>query len=229
MGDLLEQLGGINPRRVLLTPAPGKATEKDLIRLNEHSNRLFELIDGVLVEKVMGFPESIVAADLVRVLGNWAKERDLGIVAGADGAMRLLPGLIRIPDVSFIAWDRLPVRGQVPDQPIADLVPDLAVEVLSEGNTRAEMERKLKEYFLAGVRLVWFVERGQRTVKVFTSPETERLLNEEQVLDGGAVLPGLSLPVREIFARMPPQTTGRASSRKKPGPGAKRPKKGKPR
>jgi len=54
-------------------------------------------------------------------------------------------------------------------------------------------------------------------------------LNEEQVLDGGEVLPGLTLPVREIFARMPPQATGRASARKKPGPGAKRPKKGKPR
>src|SRR5262249_21003937 len=100
--------------------------------------------------------------------------------------------------------------------------------VLSEGNTRGEMERKLKEYFLAGVRLVWFVDRDQRTVKVFTSPDTARLLTEEQVLDGGAVLPGLSLPVRAIFTQMPPQATGRPASRKKPGSARKRPKKRRP-
>ena len=224
VADLLTELGEIDPRRVLLKPIPGKATEKDLIRLNDRKRRLYELVDGVLVEKVMGFPEAFVALDLGRLLGNYVVEHDLGVTVGADAAMRIMPGLVRLPDVSFLSWDRLPVRGQVPDDPIADLVPDLAVEVLSTGNTRGEMARKLREYLLAGVRLVWFVDRVERVVKVFSSPEDVRIIREGEALDGGDVLPGFSLPVRQIFARLPQQAKGRASARKKPGQGAKRPK-----
>ncbi len=227
--ELLEQLGGIAPRRVALRPPPGKATEKDLIRLNEHSNRLYELVDGALVEKVMGFPEGVIAAELCRLLGNFAAGRDLGVVAGADGAMRLMPGLVRLPDVSFIRWERFPVRGEIPDEPIANLAPDLAVEVLSKGNTPQEMQRKLKEYFLVGVRLVWLVDRKQRTVQVFTSPDDSRILAEGEALDGGAVLPGLSLPVREVFAPMPSQARGRSATPRKRKPGPKRPRGGGPR
>jgi Uma2 family endonuclease len=229
LADLLAELGGIAPRRVLLTPPPGKATEKDLIRLNDRKRRRYELVNGVLVEKAMGLTESFVAMWLGHLLQRFLDEHDLGFLTGEAGAMRLMPGLVRIPDISFISWDRVPVRGQVPDVTIPDFAPDLAVEVLSEGSTREEMERKLKEYFLAGVRLVWFVDPDRRTVEVFTAPDNARLLTAEQVLDGGEVLPGLSLAVREIFARMPPQATGRAPARKKSGPGGKRPKKGGPR
>jgi Uma2 family endonuclease len=229
MADLLAELGGIDPRRVLLTPPPGKATEKDLIRLNDRKRRRYELVNGVLVEKVMGLTESILALKLGSLLQAYLNVHDLGLLAGADGAMRLMPGLVRIPDLSFISWESVPVRGEIPDMPVGEMAPTLAVEVLSEGNTRGEMERKLREYFLAGVRLVWFVDPDQRTVEVFTAPDTARLLTQDQALDGGEILPGLSLAVREIFARMPPQATGRPPARKKSGPGEKRPKKGKPR
>ena len=81
---------------------------------------------------------------------------DLGFLTGSDGAVRLMPGLIRIPDISFIAWDQLPKRER-PTDAIAGLAPALAVEVLSKGNTRKEMDRKVGEYFRCGVRLVWLV------------------------------------------------------------------------
>ena len=84
VGELLEQLGGINPRRVRLKPAPGQATEKDLLRLLNRDNRLFELVDGTLVEKVAGFKESALAMRLGTKLANFVEVRDLGIVAGAD-------------------------------------------------------------------------------------------------------------------------------------------------
>src|SRR5262249_55665725 len=103
MADLLEELGGIDPRRVALTPPPGKVTEKALIRLNEHTNRLYELVDGALVEKVMGFPEAVLASELIRLLGNFVHSQGLGVVAGPDAAMRVLPGLVRLPDVSFVS------------------------------------------------------------------------------------------------------------------------------
>lgn len=205
IGDLLEQLGGISPHRIRLRPAPGSATEKDLLDILKRTNRLCELVDGVLVEKVMGYPESTLACHLIKLLGNFLDRHDLGNLAGMDGTMRLMPKLVRIPDISFVCWEKLPGR-EPPSEPIPDLVPDLAVEVLSEGNTRGEMDRKLREYFLAGVALVWFVDWNRRTVQVYVSPEDCRVLKESDTLEGGSVLPGLASPVRELFARSPRQT-----------------------
>ena len=80
--------------------------------------------------------------------------------------------------------------------------PDLAVEVLSESNTAEEMARKLREYFAAGVRLVWMIDPRDRTATVFTGPELSRMLDETHTLDGGDVLPGFQLPLRDLFAEL---------------------------
>jgi Uma2 family endonuclease len=212
MADVLQRLGDISPGRVLMRPQPGRATEKDLLRVMKKTDRPFELVDATLVEKVMGFGEGFLAIDIVRLLGRFLDHHDLGELGGADATMRLMPGLVRIPDVSFVRWEKLPNRER-PTEPIADLVPDLAIEVLSEGNTPGEMKRKLKEYFLAGVALVWFVDLARRTVEVFTAPDASTLFTEEQTLEGGDVLPGLRLPVRDVFARVP-RPTARAKPRK---------------
>jgi len=201
VAELLKRLGGIDPARIRLDPPPGRAKEKDLINLLERTDRLYELVDGVLVEKVMGSPESGLAMLIGRLIGNFAEDHDLGMVYGADNPVGLMPRLVREPDVSFVSWDRLPVRGEEPGDPIAKWTPDLAVEVISKGNTREEMVRKLTEYFEAGVRLVWYVDPKKRTVKVFTSLEESRVLTEKHTLDGGEVLPGFTLPVKKIFAR----------------------------
>jgi Uma2 family endonuclease len=200
---------------VLLKPAPGKAREKDLIALNDRGRRLYELVEGTLVEKVMGFQESAVALWLGHQLQNYLDEHDLGFLAGADGPVRLLKRLVRMPDVSYVAWERVPVRGVIPSDPIADLAPDLAVEVLSEGNTPEEMQIKLKEYFLAGVRLVWFVDIPTRTAQVFTAPDQSVNLTEGQAIDGGAVLPGFRLPLARLFARLPAEAPKKRRRRKK--------------
>ncbi|VTR94368.1 Uncharacterized protein OS=Singulisphaera acidiphila (strain ATCC BAA-1392 / DSM 18658 / VKM B-2454 / MOB10) GN=Sinac_0487 PE=4 SV=1: Uma2 [Gemmata massiliana] len=105
------------------------------------------------------------------------------MVLGADGMVTLMGNLVRIPDVSFTNWDRVPDR-RAPDEPVPELAPDLAVEILSEGNTREEMDRKLKEYFLSEVALVWFIDPRKRTARVFTSPDDVTELNETDTLDG---------------------------------------------
>jgi Uma2 family endonuclease len=210
VGEMLEQLGRIDPRRVRLRPPPGEATEKDVLRLLDRENRLFELVDGVLVEKIMALKESALAADLGGWVTPFVREHDLGIVAGADGTLRLMPRLVRIPDLSFISWAQLPSR-EYPAKPIPDLYPDLAVEVLSPGNTTEEMERKLKEYFLAGTRLVWIITPDSRTVHVYTSPDEWTVLSETDTLTGGDVLPGFKLPLKQLFARLP----RRASQKKR--------------
>src|SRR5437763_1840494 len=128
--ELSERFGPIPLSRIGFDPLPGTATEDDVLHWHESHKRLYELVDGVLVEKTVGLPESVLACELTRLLGNWVRPRNLGVIVGADGMMRLAPGLIRIPDVSFIHWDRFPNR-QVGTEPIPSLVPDLAMEILS--------------------------------------------------------------------------------------------------
>ncbi len=200
LADLLDDLGGIAPDRVLFRPAPGRATERDLLRINERKQALCELVDGVLVEKPMGARESLLALVISQFIRNYLMKHELGTVLGADGMLRLRPNLVRAPDVSFISWDRI-AGDEFPDDPIPELAPDLAVEVLSEGNTQKEMETKVREYFAHGVRLVWIVDPQDRAVDVYTSPNDRRRLRNGQTLDGGDVLPRFRLPLRKLFAQ----------------------------
>jgi Uma2 family endonuclease len=151
----------------------------------------------------MGFRESCLAIALTAFLKGFAMQSRLGTVSGADGLMRLAPGLVRIPDVAFIRWEQFPNR-QIPRTPIPNLAPDLAVEVLSPSNTEEEMDRKRQDYFGVGCKLVWLVDPDARTVTVFTGPDQSAVLREDQTLDGGTVLPGFSLPLRQLFAELDP-------------------------
>lgn len=201
LAELLDRLGGIPPERVRMRPAPGTATKRDVVAARESPERtLCELVDGTLVEKAVGAKESLLAVVIIQYLGSYVEENDLGVVLGPDGAMRLLPGLVRIPDVSFISWERLPGH-EFPEEPIPDLVPDLAVEVLSKTNTKREMERKLLEYFEVGVRLAWLIYPRTQTAEIFTAPKVVKTIGKNQKLDGGVVLPGFSLALRKLFER----------------------------
>jgi Uma2 family endonuclease len=201
VGDLYDRFGAIPLDRIRFDPWPGTATADDVQEIHAHEKRLFEMVDGILVEKTMGLIESFLAMEIGRLLGNWVKPRKLGLVAGEAGMMRLTSGRVRIPDVSFLTWDRLPGR-KAPREPIPELVPDLAVEVLSSSNTKQEMDDKLREYFRCGVRLVWYVDPSSRTVAVYTSTEQPLTLSAEQVLDGGQVLPGFTLSLKELFGEL---------------------------
>lgn len=205
LADLLDRFGPMPVTRIRYDPPPGTATEQDVITLEARENRLCELVDGILVEKTVGFYESFLALRLARLLLAFVERHALGIVAGADGMLRLAPGLVRIPDVSFVSWERLPQR-RIPRQPIPDLVPDLVVEVLSAGNTPREMEQKLQEYFTAGVRLVWYVVPTLQEVHFYTAPDQYEVITADQNLHGGAVLPGFTLSVRQLFAEVPDST-----------------------
>ena len=101
-----------------------------------------------------------------------------------------------------------------------DLAPDLAVEVLSPGNTRGEMQRKLKEYFFSEVELVWYIDPRKRRVRVFTSPDDVTELSETDTLTGGDVLPGFAVEVAVLFAELAP-----VPKIAKPKPNGKKPKK----
>jgi Uma2 family endonuclease len=201
LADLLDRLGGISPSRVRFLPSPGTATEKDVLDLACRESRHYELVDGTLVEKAMGFRESLLAGFILSMLRSWVVPRNLGVVTGEQGMMRLFPGLVRMPDVAFVSWDRM-AGGRIPDEPIPDLYPDIAVEVLSVSNTPAEMNRKRREYFSVGVRLVWIVDPSTRTVNAYTTPDLFTELRGPDTLDGGDVLPGFAISVRDLFAEL---------------------------
>jgi Uma2 family endonuclease len=199
--ELLDRLGGVPLERIRFQPPPGTATVEDVLNIEAHEDRLCELVDGVLVEKPMGFTESRIGMLLGSYLTHFVEAHDLGIVTGESGMIRMPKNLVRIPDAAFFAWDKFPDR-ELPDEGAPRLAPDLAVEVLSKGNTKAEMARKLREYFSVGVRLVWFIDARSRSATVYTSPTRSKVLSADQSLDGGKVLPGFSLPIVNLFKNL---------------------------
>lgn len=198
--DMLNDLGGIPVERICVDPTPGHATVEDLVRLNGQGG-MYELIDATLVEKAMGWRESLIAMVLGRFFSEIVAKHNLGLVSGPDGFMRILGTQVRGPDVAFISWERLP-EGRVPDSRVPEIVPDIAVEVLSEGNTYAEMSRTRREYFHAGVGQVWMVDLNERTVAVYTDIMKYEMFDESAQLGGGDILPGLLIPLSEVFGEL---------------------------
>src|SRR5438132_697765 len=97
--DLLERIGDVPLDRIRMPPAPGTATEADvLVALEGPNKRICELVEGVLVEKSMGTREGLLAGIILHLFWNFLEEHKLGKAFGADAAMRMLPGLVRIPD-----------------------------------------------------------------------------------------------------------------------------------
>lgn len=184
-----------------MDPAPGTATEEDLLRLVDgDEKRLVELVDGTLVEKPVGLLEALIAANIVHILRDFVSPRRLGLVFSSDATLRMILGNVRLPDVTFISAEHFP-GGELPSGAIQTLPPTLAVEVISESNTKAEMRKKLNEYFQSGARLVWMVYPKTRSVAVYDEPSEEpaKTVSESESLDGGDVLPGFSAAVVEIF------------------------------
>jgi Uma2 family endonuclease len=202
--QILELFGPIPLRRICTDPPPGLGTEEDVIRFQERENRLFELVHGVLVEKEMGAYESLLASELIRQLGNFVKPRKLGTVLGEAGLLRLATGDVRIPDVAFLSIKNFP-KGRFPKEKIAPITPDIAVEVLSDSNTRREMTDKLNDYFAGGTRLVWYFDPKKRQVDVYDGPQSRRTLTEHDTLDGGDVLPGFEMKLFDLFNELPPE------------------------
>ncbi len=201
MADLLHRLGDIPPERVLMRPPPGTATEEDLVALLDGPNkRICELVDGTLVEKALGFRESVLAAALIGSIWRYLDRRNVGVPCGAIGPIRLHRGLVRIPDVCLVSWKRLG-SDAVPDDAISKAIPELIIEVLRQGNTRREIDRKLQEYFRAGVLLAWIIDPTKEIAEVYTSPTKKKLITAGGVLEGRAVFPGLRLYLEEIFAK----------------------------
>ena len=177
-------------------------TADDLLRMPERDGVRYELVNGEL--KTMtptGGAHGVIVAELTTALHQHARAHRLGRVFGESTGfvLRRDPDTVRAPDVSFVAAERLPAA--VPAGYL-HLAPDLAVEVVSPGDTVSELGRKVEEYMRAGVREVWIVEPSNRTVTVHTLGRGVTVLRESDALEGGDVVTGFRFPVADRFATL---------------------------
>jgi Uma2 family endonuclease len=163
---------------------------------------LYEVIDGRIVEKVMGAYENWLAAVFCGVLNRYTDENPVGrVVAEMMFDLRPEVNRERRPDVAFVSFERWPRDRRIPGTRSWAVIPDLAVEIISPTNTADDIADKLQEYFQVGVRQVWVVYPRQAWGYVYTSIESVRVLAPGADVDGGDVLPGLRVSVKELFEK----------------------------
>jgi Uma2 family endonuclease len=175
-------------------------TAEDLLKLSEaDDSKRYELVEGKLIEmSPTGATHGILANEVAFIITAFVRSANLGYVFSAETGFRLSinPDTVRAPDVAFVAKERMTAKTDG----YLDLAPDLAVEVVSPGNTLAEIHEKVIEYFRAGTRLVWALFPKSRAIYVYRAANQITVLGIDDVLEGDDVLPGFKVSVRDIFA-----------------------------
>jgi Uma2 family endonuclease len=184
----------------VLTPMP-KLVSDDL-----DNRENYEIIDGVKVElPPMSADSQALAFRLARHLSNHGLDRNLGdAYTEMLFKLPLMKDRNRKPDAAFVAYARWPKYKPIPSTNAWDVLPELCVEVVSPNDLADEIETKIKEYFEAGVRLVWVVYPRQEQFYVYDTPSQVRRLTRTDTLDGGVVLPDFKLPLADLFLPPPP-------------------------
>jgi Uma2 family endonuclease len=167
----------------------------------EDDDSLYEIIDGLRVEKSMGIRQILLANRLAIFINQMAFAPRLGI-AVIEALFDLgIPGAPEYrPHMAFVSEGRWPRDRSVPSTNAWAVVPDLAVEVVSPSNTADEVQAKVDIYLKAGVRLVWVVYLKSACVHVHDGSSTIRIVRPGGELEGEAILPGFRLPLESLFA-----------------------------
>ena len=174
-------------------------TADELEKMPKEKGR-FELAKGELIKMPpAGYVDGEIAANILLLIGNYIKKHGLGKVFAAETGFFLSqdPDTVRAPDVAFVTPEH--ARQQERRQGFFVGPPDLAVEVVSPSESVEEVQAKLLDYLLAGTQMVWIVYPLTRTITVYHSLDQSQVLTQNDTLEGGAVLPGFSIPVAEIF------------------------------
>ena len=173
-------------------------TAKDLWEMGEEAE-FCELVDGELVKMSPSrLPEARIVSRLHLMLGTFVSHHQLGEVFGPDLGYELTLYRVRAPDVSFVSAEKIATYGNPWE--FAKLIPDLVVEVISPDVKHGYLQRKIRDYFEAGVRLLWIVDPEMQTVTVYRSAVNLKILTVPDTLTGEDVLPDFSCSVAELFA-----------------------------
>lgn len=176
------------------------STDQNRVTGLNDDERLYEVVYGQRVElEPMGAYEVGLAAVLSRYLAVFALDNKLGLVVSemlfvldADRNLR------RRPDVAFVSYGRWP-EPTIARAEAWEVVPDLAVEVVSATNRAEDVDEKIVEYFGAGVRAVWVFYPESGRVYVYKSATDVHVVERSGELDGGDVLPGFRVPIQTLF------------------------------
>jgi Uma2 family endonuclease len=172
------------------------ATEADLLRC-PRDGRKYELVDGEIRVSPAGARHGQVILRLTLRLAPFVQGRGLGHVCESSTGFRLPGGNVRSPDVSFVRAGRF--ENERPPDDFPDLAPDLAVEVLSPGDSPRHVLDKVGEYLQAGVRLVWVIDPQRERGAVYRSLTDVRELRREDHFDGQDVVPGFSIRLGDLL------------------------------
>jgi Uma2 family endonuclease len=184
-------------------------------QIGPRDDGLYEIVDGRRIESPpMSYHAALVATDLGAELSAHIRQQAPRPCRAAIEALFRIPlakdsSRKRRPDIAFVSAERWPL-----DRPTSlrddawDVVPDLAVEVVSPTDFAWDLLDKFSEYFQAGVRLVWVVYPGRRCIHAYEAWNRIRVVTESDSLDGGAVLPGFQLPWNRLFGPVAPGEGG---------------------
>lgn len=176
---------------------PSTFTPEDVERASKRDGKRYELIDGELKEKQVGFVSLFIATRIAEFLNSRFYP------AAGIAAVEVMVYCFgrtdhgRKPDVTFVKLDRLPNRA-IPRGDL-HLAPDLVVEVLSPGNSGLEVEEKLDEYLDAGVPMVWIVNPDRRTIRIYRGDGTTRLFRANEIIENEPTLSGFRMVVADAF------------------------------
>ena len=183
-----------------MTTTLQRSTANELFEMPDDGFR-YELVRGELRKmSPAGSEHGAVVFNVTVLFGSHVKANDLGVCFGAETGFKIAsdPDTVRAPDLAFISRERIPESG-IP-KTFWPGAPDLAVEVVSPGDTYGEVEEKVEEWLAAGARAVWVLNPRRRGVSVHRSKTDVTRLSEGDELDGGDVVPGFRCKVSEIFA-----------------------------
>jgi len=164
----------------------------------------WELINGeVVAVNPTSYRAARVTMRMARLLDEYADTHELGDVVGPDAGFVIFPdeNTLVAPDVGFIASDRVPPA--VDQEHFARLAPDLVVEVMSPSDRMTYARRKIALYLEAGVKVVWLVEPGPRTISVFQPGQSPRRLAGDEIMTAETVLPGFQMTVDDLIGPPP--------------------------
>ena len=174
-------------------------TADELLRLPRGRYR-YELVKGELIQMApAGAKHGVIAIHIGALLDGHVRRSKLGIVCAAETGFILArnPDTVRAPDASFVSRARIPREGM--PEAFWPIAPDLAVEVVSPGDTASEVQTKVVEWINAGTRLVWVIDPKTQTVTVYRSLANVRVLTLSDKLDGADVVPGFEIAVKELY------------------------------
>jgi Uma2 family endonuclease len=176
-------------------------TPDELLRMPDAVG--YELVGGQLVERNVSHDSSWIGGELYRLLANYCSETRVGWVFPSDASYQCFPddpNMVRKPDISFVRQEEIEKSGLPSGH--ARFPPDLAVEVFSPNDRHEELSEKIRQYFAAGVRLVWVVDPVLREVFVHRPAGGGTILSRSDELNGEDVVPGFRCQVSDLFRNL---------------------------